>query len=153
MAGQTRDFDPELVTVTWALPAGAIDLTPGLIDAQNAIRSAKAVPRASRKTDRQGNQVRRRTRNRSGSLFLTYQAEAQIQATLTAIMDLEDGGVPQVGPIVVRNLNGDELFTYAGAAIDNDPDEAFGSEASDRVYEFGYAARIPIAAGTPAVGG
>lgn len=153
MSGQLRDFDPELVTVTWALPGGAVDLTPGLIDAQNAIRSAKAVPRASRKTDRQGNQVRRRTRNKSGSLFLTYQAESQLQATLTAIIALEDGGVPQVGPITVRNLNGDELYVYLGAAIDNDPDEAFGSEATDRVYEFGYAKREAANAGTEAVGG
>lgn len=153
MSGEVRDFDPELVTVTWALPLGAIDLTPGLIDAQNAIRSTKAVPRATRKTDRQGNQVRRRTRNRSGSLFLTYQAEAQLQATLTAIIALEDAGTAQVGPITVRNLNGDELFVYLGCGIDNDPDEAFGSEAADRVYEFGYAKREPIHTGTEAVGG
>ena len=154
MAGELRDFDPDKVTVTWVLPTGAVALHVGLIDGPGAITDTKDKPRASRTSDRQGNQVRNSTRVRSGSLSLTYQAEAQTTAVLTGIIQGEDAtSIVAAGMIVVKNLNGDELVTYAGAAIDDEPDVSFGDTNADRVYVFGYAKRKLIATGLPAVGG
>lgn len=153
MSGELRDFDPDKVSVTWVLPTGAVPLQVGLIDGPNAIQDSKDKPRASRRTDRQGNQVRNRTRVRSGSLSLTYQAEAQTAAVLTGIIQGEDAtGISAIGTIIVRNLNGAELVRYAGAAIDDEPNVSFGDTAADRVYVFGYAKRTLIATGLEAVG-
>jgi hypothetical protein len=154
MSGELRDFDPDKVTVTWVLPTGAVQLHVGLIDGAGAISDAKDKPRASRRSDRQGNQVRNSTRVRSGALTLTYQAEAQTCAVLTGIIQGEDAtGLLAAGPIIVRNLNGVELVTYAGAAIDDEPDVSYGDSAADRPYVFGYAKRKLIASGLAAVGG
>jgi len=151
MSGELRDFDPDKVTITWALPTGAIQLHVGLIDGPAAIQDSMTRPRAARQDDRQGNQVRNRTRIRSGTLTLTYMAAAPINGVLTGIIQSEDAGVNQVGLLTIRNLNGLELATYAGAGIDQEPNIAFGDVAGDRVYVFGYAKRKLIATGTPAL--
>ncbi len=153
MAGELRDFDPDKVTVTWVLPTGAISLHVGLIDGPNAIQDAMTKPRATRRDDRQGNQVRNKTKVRSGTLSLTYMAEAQTAEVLTGIIQGEDAtGVSAIGPIIVRNLNGDELANYAGCAIDTEASIGFGDTASDRVYVWGFARRTLIATGLEAVG-
>ncbi|MEC9048874.1 MAG: hypothetical protein VYA51_12760 [Planctomycetota bacterium] len=153
MSGELRDFDPDKVTVTWALPTGAIILHRGLIDGPGAIQDAKNKPRASRRTDRQGNQVRNKTRDRSGSLTLTYMADAQILAVLTGVIEGEDAtGISAIGDIIVKNLNGAEIIRYAGAGIDDDPNIGYGDTAADRPYTWGYARRQAIATGLEPVG-
>jgi hypothetical protein len=154
MAGELRDYDPDKVTVSWILPTGAVQLHVGLIDGPGAISDAQDKPRAARRTDRQGNQVRNKSKSRAGQLTLTYQAEAQVCAVLTGIIQGEDStGISAIGPIIVRNLNGDELVTYAGCAIDVEPNVSFGDSNADRAYGFGYSKRKLIATGLPAVGG
>ena len=154
MSGELRDFDPDRVLVTWALPTGAISLHNGLVDGPNAIQDAMDKQRATRRTDRQGNQVRNKSRSRSGTLALTYQGDASIQAVLTGIIQGEDAtGVSAIGAITVRNLNGDELAVYAGAAIDVEPVMSFGDTIGDRTYTWGFSKRKLIATGLPAVGG
>jgi hypothetical protein len=160
MAGELRDFDPDKVTIHWVLPAsagfdgGTIPLHVGLIDGPGAISDAQDKPRATRRTDRQGNQVRNKSKSRAGQLTLTYQAESQTCAVLTGLIQAEDSDLfSNIGAIVVRNLNGDELVTYAGCAIDGEPNVSFGDTNADRAYVFGYAKRKLIATGLPAVGG
>lgn len=153
MSGELRDFDPDKVLITWALPTGGIVLHNGLIDGPGAIADAMDKPRASRRTDRQGNQVRNVSRSRSGSLTLTYQAEAPILAVLTGIIQGEDStGLVAAGPIVISNLSGDEIVTYTGCAIDVEPPVSFGDTNADRAYTWGFARRILIATGLPAIG-
>ena len=150
MAGELRNFDPDQVTVTWVLPTGAIDLTEGLIDGAGAIAETKNAAAWSLRSDRQSNAVRNKMRNKTGTLALTYVAEAEIQSVLSglAITDNETGAV--VGPVVVRDLNGDTIMTYAGAFILDDPTVSFGDTAADRVYTFGYAQRVPFVGGSEA---
>lgn len=151
MAGELRNFDPELVTVTWALPTGAIDLTQGLIDGPGAIAETKDNPAWTRRGDRNGNYVRNQRRQQGGSLALTYVAEAEIQAVLTAAYLADQATGASVGDIVVRNLNGDEIMTYNGAFIEDDPTVSYGDTAADRVYTFGFAQRNPLLTGSEAL--
>lgn len=151
MSGELRNYDPERVTVTWALPTGAIDLTEGLIDGPGAIAETKDAPAWTRRGDRNTNMVRNKMRNKGGTLALTYVAEAEIQAALTVIFLVDQELETQVGAIVVRDLNGTTLLTYDGAFIEDDPTVAFGDTAADRVYTFGYARRVPVLGGSEAL--
>jgi len=153
MSGELRDFDPDKVTITWVLPTGAITLHIGLIDSDNAVQDSQDKPRATRTNGLRGQQVRNKSSVRGGNLTLTYMAASQTNAVLSGITLGEDAtGLSPIGPIYVRNLNGDEIATYAGCAIDSEPNVGFGATASDRVYVFGYAKRTLIATGQAAIG-
>lgn len=152
MSGELRQYDPDQITASWSLRTGeAFDLTEGLIDGPNAIVDAKDAPKWTRRSDRQGNTVRNRSRKKGGALTFTYDAESEIQDILTPIV-LADGETGVfVGDIVIRDLNGSTMLTYIGAFIENDPDPAFGDTAADRVYVFGYGERIAMPGGTAAL--
>lgn len=152
MAGELRNFDPDKVTVSWAVTGGGVvDLTLGLVDEATAIQEAKDAPAWSHRTDRQGNAVRNKMRKKSGTLTLTYVAESEIQKELTRIYLIDDTLEDQIGVITIKDLNGSTLMVYNGAYIENDPDLGYGSEAANRTYVFGYAERVPSLQGSEAL--
>jgi len=154
MSGELRQYDPDQITISWSFrggETGSIDLAEGLIDGPNAIVDAKDAPKWTRRSDRNSNVVRNRSRKKGGTLTLTYVAESEIQDLLTplVIADGETGSI--VGDIVIKDLNGSTIMTYIGAFIENDPDPAFGDTAADRVYVFGYADRVALLGGASAL--
>jgi hypothetical protein len=151
MAGELRNYDPERVILTWALAAGPIDLTLGLIDGPGAIVESKDAPAWSRSGDRQGNVIRNKMRNKSGFLTCTYKGESSLLATLSGIYIADQASQTSVGPMVLRDLNGSTLMTYLGAFIEDDPALGFGDTMSDRPYLFGFAQRVPFIAGSAAL--
>lgn len=151
MAGELRNFDPDKVTVTWAYPGGALDLTDGLIDGPGAIAESKDAAPWSRRSDRNGNMVRNKSRKKGGTLTLTYVNEAPIHDVLSGIAIVDDKLQTQVGEITVKDLNGTTIMVYAGSFIENDPTESWGDTAGDRVWVFGYANRVPFHGGSEAL--
>lgn len=152
MSGELRTYDPDQVSASWSLRVGdAIDLTEGLIDGPGAIVDAKDAPAWTRRSDRNSNMVRNRSRKKGGTVTFTYAAESEIQDTLTPLVIADGVTGAMVGDIVVKDLNGSTIMTYIGAFIENDPDPSFGDTAADRVYVFGYAERIPLLGGAAAL--
>jgi hypothetical protein len=147
MAGELRNYDSNRVTVSWTIPTGTIDLTPGLIDGGGAIVQAKDGPRWSRRGDRQGNMVRNLGRKRGGSVTLTYVAEAQIQDQLSGLVETDAQLQNVVGVIKVKDLNGTTVMVYNGAFIEDDPPLNYGDAAADRPWVFGYAEAVGIVGG------
>lgn len=148
MSGELRNFDPAKITCTWALVAGTLDLTKGLIDGPGAIANSKDAPPWTRRGDRNSNMVRNRSGKKGGYLSLTYVAEAEIHDVLTGYFISDEQTQTIVGAIKIKDLNGTSGYTYLGAFIENDPDENYGDTAADRVWVFGYAERVPFHGGS-----
>lgn len=150
MAGELRTYDPAKVTAVWALPTGAFNLTPGLIDGAGAIAETKDSPRSSRRGDRNGNMVRNISKKKGGTLAFTYVEEAEIHNALSAYAQTDAQTNNIVGTITIKNLAGDTVAVYNGAHIEDDPLINYGDTAGDRVWVFGYAERIAFFGGSPA---
>jgi len=151
MSGELRNFDPNRVTVSWTIPVGTINLTPGLIDGPGAIAETKDSPRWIRRGDRQSNYVRNKGSKRGGFLVLTYVAEAQIQNILTAYVVADDQSQTIVGLLKIKDLNGATIVEYLGAFIEDDPAVNYGDSAADRPWVFGCAERVAIIGGQAAL--
>ena len=154
MSGELRNFDPDSWTVTWELAGGlgSIDLTRGLIDGPGAMVEAKDNPRWTRRADRNSNLVRNKRKPKSGSLTLTYVAEAEIQDEFSVIMGIDETTGSQVGDIVVKDNNGTTVITYRSAYIEDDPNVSMGDAAADRPYVFGFAERVAFLGGARVAG-
>lgn len=153
MAGELRNYDPELVTLTWTLvePLGTIDLTQGLIAADGAIVESKDFPEWTTRGDRNGNYVRNKERRRGGFVTLTYVAEAEIQLQLSALAATDYATDTIIGGAALRDLNGATFVRYDGFFISATPAASYGATAANRPWVFSFAQRIPLLAGAAAL--
>lgn len=134
MAGELRQYDPLQVTGSWSTPIGVFDIVDGAISPGDFAAVARDNPTWARESDRGGNATRVKNNNKGGTVTITLSASSPTNATLMAAQGTDELTENVVGPLVLKDLNGDTVVTALGAFINSTPDPSFGSERGARVW-------------------
>ncbi len=81
-----------------------------------------------------GDVTRVRSRNRTGSVTVMLQAGSPVNDLLSAILASDELAGLGVGPLMVKDNNGNTLITAANAWIRKIPDGEFADDQSDREW-------------------
>jgi len=102
------------------------------------VQESKSAPRYTKKGTGTGRIIRIYNPDRSGSLTINLEQTSATHKALKAVMRLDDLGVPQVFPLVMKDTRSGEKFIYTNAYIEAAPDEGRGTEAATYPWTFGY---------------
>lgn len=143
---ELRQYDPIQVIGTWSTPTGAVDIMDGVIDGE-FLSETIDNPDWVREHDQAGNATRTRMHNTGGTFALTFSASAPINAILSAKRQNDLLTAVEVGPLVLKDLNGTTVLTCVGAYLQGRPAVSFGSERGQRTWVFEYASAVAFVGG------
>lgn len=148
MAGELRQYIPIKVVGSWATPTnlGVIDILDGVIDGE-FVTETSDNPRWVREHDRQGNATRVRNNNRGGSFSVTISASSPTNTRLSLAVQEDDVSEACVGPLVLKDLNGNTVLEADGAFLADMATVTFGAERGSRVWIFECAAKRSFVGG------
>lgn len=148
MAGELRQYNPTKVVGSWATPTnlGVIDILDGAIDGE-FLGETSDNPRWTREHDRHGNATRVRNNNRGGSFAVTISASSPTNTRLSLAVEEDDISESVVGPLVLKDLNGNTVIEADGAFIADMATVSFGAERGSRVWIFECAAKRTFVGG------
>lgn len=143
---ELRQYDPIQVVGSWSTPAGVVDILDGRISGE-FFSTSKDNPRWSREFDAHGNATRVKNNNRGGSFSVTLSASSPTNAILSARVAADYLSENLVGPMILKDLNGDTVLEADGCFIEDVPDLSFGQERGSRTWVFQCAALRIFAGG------
>lgn len=147
-------YVPIKVVASWVTPSpfGVVDIRDGAIDGGEFLGIVSDVPIWARETDGHGSATRVKNENRGGRLTINLSASSPTNTILSSLvaLDLVSEGI--VGPIVVKDLNGDTIVEADGCFLIDVPDLSFGSDRGSRAWVWECAAIRKFAGGHDAVG-
>ena len=132
---ELRQFDPLQVVGSWITPTGAVDILDGRISGE-FLATARDNMRWAREFDAHGNATRVKNNNTGGSVTLTLSASSPTNAALSARVAADQLGENIVGPLVLRDLNGETVIECDGAFLEDVPEVSFGQERGTRTWVF-----------------
>lgn len=134
-----RQYDPTKVVMSWVTPTplGVIDLADGVVD-QEFFAMTKDQARWTREHDLNGNATRVYHSNRGGSFSISYSASSPSNTKLSRCVQADDQAQNVVGPVIVKDLNGNTIGEFDDAFIEDVPDLTFGAERGMRTWTFQY---------------
>ena len=139
MSGNVKDYDPKQVICTWT------PLTPGVgtININEGIAEGTffAVSREKRsftkKMGSDGEGTRVRQNDKSGTITATIRAGSATNDKLsTVLVQAENTGLGNLGPISLEDFTGNTLVTSPQAYIEGWPDTEFADDESDNDWVF-----------------
>ena len=121
-----RVYNPLQVVGSWAIPAGAIDLSDGVVIDQDFFTTTPDGPEWVREKDNNGNATAvYQPGNRGGTFALAVSASAVLNATLSSLV-IASRGTLVAGLLTVNDLNGLTIGNHAGAFLQGIPAKGFG---------------------------
>lgn len=133
---ELRQYVPLKVVGSWDTnsPLGVIDILDGTIDGGEFAATETDNPTWSREHDRHGNATRVKNSNKGGRQRITFSASSPTNDALSRAVALDDTTDAVVGPIVLKDLNGNTRVVITGAFLVDTPDPSFGSDRGSRVW-------------------
>lgn len=136
MSGELRQYVPGKVVGSWGTPTpfGVIDILDGAISAGDfaAIETDNAI--WGRESDLAGNATRVKNSNRGGRVRVTFSASSPTNAKLSAAVQADELTEAVVGPLLLKDLNGNTVVEAEGAFLVDIPDMSFGSSRGERQW-------------------
>lgn len=123
-----RRYNPIDIKITWL---GII--FQGYADGTfvNASRNAASY---SNSIGAQGDVVRVASNDRTGLVTVTLLQSSPTNALLATKHTLDERGVPQIGPLLIKDLNGPTRVTATDAWIEKPADVEYGNSVSNREW-------------------
>jgi hypothetical protein len=123
-----KNYDPSLITVSFAgiIVQGFMEGT--FLTAERNENSFETS------VGSQGDTTRVRTRNKSGQVTITLQAESPTNDLLSAQMVLDELTGAGAGALLVKNLNGTTIVQAANAWLMKPANVEYSSDASSREW-------------------
>lgn len=149
MAAELRQYDPLKVVGSWVTPIpnlGTIDIVDGAISGDFAAVETDNDA-WSRESDLAGNATRVRNHNDGGRIRITLSASSPTNAKLSAAAAEDAVSESVVGPLVLKDLNGNTVVECDGAFLADIPDFTLGSDRGSRTWVFECAAVRPFLGG------
>lgn len=123
-----KNYDPKLVVVTFA----GIQIQG--YAAGTFVRVEREVDAYSKEAGSAGDVTRVRSRNRSGSVTVTLQAEAPTNDLLTVRAKLDELSNAGSGALMVKNINGTTICQAKDAWIRKMPNVEYADAANPREW-------------------
>ncbi len=126
-----RSYDPNEVILIFA----GIPLNSGI--ARGTFITVARTQRTWRlEVGCDGEATRVRTNDFSGTVEVTMQQSAAIQAALAAVLVLDEVTGVSVGPLYLQDFGGRTIHASPRAFIDGPPDDNFGTDIGVRIWTF-----------------
>ena len=135
-----RQYSIDQVVLGWM----ALDFQSGLATG-SSITESKSAPDFTSKAQANGQQVRVKGTDKSGTLTILVAAESQLHQQLWAIAmaDRNPDTSDQVAPGRITVVNSGAVINYQNMYIQDTPDETFGTESVDLPWVFGFERKEP----------
>jgi hypothetical protein len=146
---ELRQYDPLKVVASWDTntPLGVIDIVDGAASGGDFITIETDNDAWSRESDLAGNATRVRNHNDGGRIRINLSASSPTNTRLSAAAALDNTTEGVVGPIVIKDLNGNTVIECDGCFIADVPDFALGSDRGTRTWVLECAAVRPFLGG------
>ena len=130
---ELRQYNQQKVVGSWA-PAGVavIDITDGSVS-DEFFSTARNAPRWAHESDGMGNATRVKGNDRGASFTVTLSASSPTNEALTRAAEADDITETVVGPMLLRDLNGQTVITANNAYLEGIPDRAYQGNARGTV--------------------
>lgn len=134
--GELRQYVPLKVVGSWDTnsPLGVIDILDGTVNAGEFLAVETDNATWSRESDRHGNATRVKNSNAGGRVRVTFSASAPTNAKLSAAVLADEISDNVVGPLMLKDLNGNTVVEADGCFLVDTPDPSFGSDRGSRVW-------------------
>lgn len=141
-----KNYNAAAVTVAW----NGIAIEGGL-GTDEFVSIAQTTERFTSEVGSDGEVVRSQNNDHRAEVTITLLQTSLVNALLSAkaLEDRLTGGA--VGALIIKDNNGNELFTASKAWIKSVPDAAFGREVGERAWIIECASLIQVFGGSPAV--
>lgn len=134
--GELRQYVPLKVVGAWTTqtPLGSIDILDGTVNAGEFLAVETDNATWSRESDRHGNATRVKNSNKGGRVRVTMSASSPTNAKLSRAVAIDETSDSVVGPLLLKDLNGNTVVSATGAFLVDTPDPSFGSDRGTRVW-------------------
>lgn len=135
---ELRQYVPTKVVGAWttATPLGAIDILDGTVGAGEFAAVELDNANWSRESDKHGNATRVFNANDGGRIRITLTASSPTNTKFSKAVQADKLTHSVVGPLLLKDLNGNTVIEAEGAFLVGLAPVSFGSDRGTRVWTF-----------------